>query len=554
MTRTYTDLHPTAPDWHHWNHGHALRRQAAERGDQVFAIFPEEDRRLTYAQTLDQADRIAGGFIGAGADRGDRVVIMARNSSAFILTWFATALADVVEAPINTAYEGEFLRHQVTLVQSRWVVVDDDLADRFIALRDALPGIDGFWVIDQGNQDAAVERLRAAGWQANRWEDLQLADPLEAEEPDTRGLTAVFFTSGTTGLSKGVAMPHAHMSFFAEITRCLTRFTEHDTWLSVTPLFHGNAQYMAVYPALIAGGRVVVRTRFSASRWVDQLREHDVTVTNFLGVMMDFVYKQPRREDDAENSLRCVFAAPTASSILEDFKDRFGIDAFVEVYGTTETSCPILSPYGEDRPAGAAGLNAAEWYDVIIVDPETDIEVPIGEVGEFCVRPRHPWICSLGYFNMPEKTNEAWRNMWFHTGDAVRRDEEGWYYFVDRIKDAIRRRGENISSYEVEQALLGHPAVAEVAVIGVPAPSEAGEDEVMAVIVPDAEAQTTPEEIWQWCVGRIPTFAIPRFLRFVDELPRTPSEKIRRNVLRDEAGQARDIADREALAPVATAT
>lgn len=544
MTRIYTDLQPTDPDWTHWSLPYALRRQAAERPDQVFAIFPEEDREYTYRETLDLAERIAGGFRSAGAQTGDRVVIMARNSSAFVLTWFATAMADVVEAPINTAYEGEFLRHQASLVTARWAVVDDDLASRFVPLADQLTDIEHFWVIDNGHQAEAIEHLRQAGWAADRWEDLCVGPPLNAPEPDVRGLTAVFFTSGTTGLSKGVAMPHAHMSFFAEITRCLTRFTSEDTWLSVTPLFHGNAQYMAVYPALIAGGTVVVRTKFSASRWVDQLREHDVTVTNFLGVMMDFVYKQPERLDDADNSLRCVFAAPTASSILADFKRRYGIEAFVEVYGTTETSCPILSPYGEERPAGAAGLNAGEWYDVIIVNPETDIEVPIGEVGEFCVRPRHPWISSLGYFNMPEKTTEVWRNMWFHTGDAVRRDAEGWYYFVDRIKDAIRRRGENISSYEVEQALLGHYGIAEVAVIGVPADNEAGEDEVMAVIVSDSEQSMTPEDVWEWCQGRIPEFAIPRFVRFVDQLPRTPSEKIRRNVLRDEAATATDIADR----------
>ncbi len=335
------------------------------------------------------------------------------------------------------------------------------------------------------------------------------------------------------------------MNSVSQLTLCLALFAEGDTGLSVTPLFHVNAQYMAVYPALIAGGRAVIRSRFSASLWVDQLREHDVTVTNFLGVMMDFVWKQPARSDDADNPLRCVFAAPTASSILEDFKARFGIEAFVEVSGTTETTTPILSPYGEDRPAGAAGLNAARWYDVVIVDPDTDMEVPVGEVGEFCVRPRHPWISSLGYYGMPEKTTEVWRNMWFHTGDAVRRDEEGWYYFVDRIKDAIRRRGENISSYEVEQALLGHPAIAECAVIGVPADTEAGEDEVMAVIVADGDL--APADVWAWCEGRIPAFAIPHFLRFRKDLPLTPSEKIQRNVLRDEAATADDVVDREAL-------
>lgn len=545
MSRIYDELEPTDPDWTRWTGAHVLRRQAAERGDQTFLIAPEEDLEISYGELLATCERVAGGLHAAGAERGDRVIIMAKNSSRFVLTWFGTAIGDLVEAGVNTAYEGEFLRHQVQLVDARWVVVDDDLADRFIALRDQLDVVEGFWVIDNsGDAAGAVERLRGAGWRAEHWDSLREAAPYDGPEPDARDLTAVFFTSGTTGLSKGVSMPNAQMNFFSELTRCLTRFTEDDTWLSVTPLFHGNAQYMALYPALIAGGRAVIRSRFSASRWVDQLREHDVTVTNFLGVMMDFVWKQPERPDDSDNPLRCVFAAPTASSILEEFKKRFGIEAFVEVYGTTETTTPILSPYGEDRPAGAAGLNAGKWYDVAIVDPETDMEVPVGEVGEFCVRPKHPWISSLGYYNMPEKTTEVWRNMWFHTGDAVRRDEEGWYYFVDRIKDAIRRRGENISSYEVEQALLSHPAIAECAVIGVPADSEAGEDEVMTVIVRNGDL--TAEEVWDHCAGRVPAFAIPRFVRFRDELPMTPSEKIQRNVLRDEAAIATDVWDREA--------
>jgi crotonobetaine/carnitine-CoA ligase len=545
LTRIYTDLEPTDPDWTRWTGAQVLRRQAAERGDRTFLIAPEEDVEITFAELLESAERVAGGLRAAGAIKGDRVIIMARNSSRFVLTWFGTAVGDLVEVPVNTAYEGEFLRHQVQLVDARWAVVDDDLADRFIALKDRLDKLERFWVIDSaGDAEGAVARLRAAGWDAEPWDGLRDAERYGEAAPDARELTVVFFTSGTTGLSKGVSMPNAHMNFFAEITRCLTRFTENDTWLSVTPLFHGNAQYMAVYPALIAGGRAVIRSRFSASRWVDQLREHDVTVTNFLGVMMDFVWKQPARADDADNSLRCVFAAPTASSILAGFKARFGIEAFVEVYGTTETSCPILSPYGEDRPAGAAGLNAGKWYDVAILDPETDIELPVGEVGEFAVRPRHPWISSLGYYDMPEKTNALWRNMWFHTGDAVRRDEEGWYYFVDRIKDAIRRRGENISSYEVEQALLAHPSVAECAVIGVPADNEAGEDEVLAAIV--ADGKITADEVWDFCAGRIPRFAIPRYLWFRKELPLTPSEKIQRNVLRDEAATAVDIIDREA--------
>ena len=269
-------------------------------------------------------------------------------------------------------------------------------------------------------------------------------------------------------------MPHSQMYFFGQEVVSLTRLTSDDTYLTCTPLFHGNAQFMAAYPAFVAGAAVVVRPKFSASRWVDHLRENNVTVTNLIGVMMDFVWKAAPRPDDTDNSLRCVYSAPTASSVLKQFMARFDIEAFVDAFGLTETCAPILSPYGEIRPPGAAGLVASDWFEIRLVDPETDREVPTGEIGELVVRYKQPWTCSLGYYGMPEKTVEAWRNLWFHTGDALRRDADGWYYFVDRYKDALRRRGENISSYEVEQALLGHPAVAECAVIGVPADVDAG--------------------------------------------------------------------------------
>jgi crotonobetaine/carnitine-CoA ligase len=250
------------------------------------------------------------------------------------------------------------------------------------------------------------------------------------------------------------------------------------------------------------------------------------------------------RADDADNSLRCVYAAPTAFSVLPEFMRRFGVEAFVDAFGLTETCAPILSPYGEMRPEGAQGLLARDWFEARLVDPETDMEVPVGTIGELVIRYKHPWTCSLGYYGMPEKTAEAWRNLWFHTGDALRRDEEGWYYFVDRYKDTLRRRGENISSYEVEQAILGHPAVSECAVIGVPADVEAGEDEVMAVIV--SSEPLTANDIWAWCQGRVPAFAIPRFVRFITALPRTPSEKIRKSELREQ-GITTDTNDRNAV-------
>ncbi|MGY2067265.1 AMP-binding protein [Blastococcus sp. SYSU DS0619] len=550
--RTYTDLVPAFADQADWTLATVLRHHAAHRPDAVFLDLPEEELTLTYAECLTQAESVADRLAEAGAAPGDRVLVMAANSSQFLRTWLGTGVGGTIEVPINTAYEGVFLEHQMVVAGPRWAVIDDVQAAKFVAVAGAAKVIEKFWVVDTGHRDAALEVLRAAGWAAAPWEELSAgARPGAAfSTPPPHAQASIFFTSGTTGPSKGVAMPHAQMYFFGQEVVSLQRLTPDDVYFTCTPLFHGNAQFMAAYPALIAGARLVCRPKFSASRWVEHLRVSGVTATNLIGVMMDFVWKQPARQDDADNVLRTVFAAPTASSIVAGFKARFGIEAFTEVFGLTETSAPILSPYGEDRPAGAAGLQAADWFDVRLVDPETDREVPVGEVGELVVRPKHPWTCSMGYFGMPEKTAEAWRNLWFHTGDALRRDAEGWYYFVDRYKDALRRRGENISSYEVEQGLLSHPAVLEVAVIGVAAESEAGEDEVMAYVV--ASAPVEARELWDWCEGRVPGFAIPRYIRLVDALPKTPSEKVQKAQLRD-LGITPDTADRLAAAAAAGA-
>ncbi|MPY56500.1 AMP-binding protein [Streptomyces spongiae] len=551
--RTYTDLVPAFPDQSDWTVATVLRHQARVRPDSVFLDSPEEGVTLTYAQTLTDAESVAGRLAAAGAVAGDRVLVMAANSTQFIRTWLGTGVAGYVEVPVNTAYEGAFLEHQLATAAPRWAVIDDTFADRFPALDAAARVVERFWVVDNGRRAEAIALLRAAGWAAEPWEDLLLPGaPLPGRDrpapPVARSLAAIFFTSGTTGPSKGVAMPHAQMYFFGQEVVSLQRLTADDVYLTCTPLFHGNAQFMAAYPVLIAGARLVLRRRFSASRWVDQLRASGVTVTNLIGVMMDFIWKQPPRPDDADNRLRSVFAAPTAASVLTGFRERFGIEAFVEVFGLTETSAPILSPYGEERPPGAAGLCAADWFDVRLVDPETDAEVPTGEIGELVVRPRHPWTCSLGYYGMPERTAEAWRNLWFHTGDALRQDAEGWFYFVDRYKDALRRRGENISSYEVEQALLAFEPVVECAVIGVAAEAEAGEDEVMAYVV--ASRKLDPRQLWEWCEGRVPAFAVPRYIRFADRLPKTPSERVRKAALRAD-GVTADTHDRLA-APAGT--
>lgn len=539
--RTYRDLRLTYPDRRTWTLPAVLRDRAATHGERTFLDVPFQDDRLTYAQTLDAAERVGGALLAGGCRQGDRVLIMAANSLEYLLAWFGASVAGLVEVPINTAYRGTFLEHQVRTVAPRAAVVDPGFVEHFLGL-DAAKGIHTFYVT--GSADAQIAALREAGWAAEPFAALTSADrPAVLPEVAASDLAAILFTSGTTGLSKGVMMPHAHFHFFADECVSLCRLTDADAHMAVGPLFHGNAQFLACYPAMIVGARFVLQERFSASRWVDQLRESAVTVTNFIGVMMDWVHKQPRRPGDADNPLRCLYAVPLATSIAPDFEARFGIEAFVENFGLTEISMPILTPYGEQRPTGAAGLLVDEYFDVRLVDPETDEEVPVGEVGELVVRANLPFTMTTGYYGMPERTVEAQRNLWFHTGDGLRRDAEGWYYFVDRLKDALRRRGENISSFEVEQPVLAHPGVADCAVVGVPADSEAGEDELLLVVVPEQGTTLTAAEIWEWCEPRLPAFALPRYVRIAGTLPMTPSGKVRKTELRA-AGVDADTADR----------
>jgi crotonobetaine/carnitine-CoA ligase len=538
--RTYEGPHIPLEDPGDWTLANALRLQATRRPDAVYLDAPDESATWTFAEVLASAEAVASTLLDSGLVSGDRVLILAGNSSQLMFSWFGAMVGSLVEVPVNTAYEYDFLAHQVRVSQPRAAIIDDIYAQRFVDVAADCTGIGQFWVIDNGELDGALKTLRSNGWLAEPFDDLLTRREVEMPTVNGRDLGAIFFTSGTTGPSKGVAMSHAQFYFDACENVSLTRLTPDDAYMVTTPLFHGNAQWLAAYPALVAGARFVLRRKFSASRWVDQVRHSGVTVTNFLGVMMDFVWKQPPRDDDADNPLRCIFAAPTASSILDGFRKRFGVEAFVEVFGLTETSMPILSPYGEDRPPGAAGLLVSDWFDIQLVDPETDKEVATGEVGEMLVRTKFPWTMSMGYYGMPEKTVEAWRNLWFHSGDALRQDEQGWYYFVDRYKDALRRRGENISSYEIEQALLAHPDILECAVIAAPAAIEAGEDEVMACVV--VAGSPAPRDLWTFCSERVPAFAVPRYIRIISELPRTPSEKVLKAELR-QAGITDDTYD-----------
>ena len=544
MTRFYDEYIPSFQDRSDWSSPTVLRHHANKRPNSIYLTIPWTDESYSYAETLDISERIASGMLSTGASSGDRVLIMIPNCSAYIFAWLGSSLAGLVEVPINTAYKGAFLSHQASTTSPKIAVISPEYIPRVLDVYESFESVELFILVGENNDTSAdISKLKNSGKQVINWEDLLRFEKVDLPVVSYSDLGSIFFTSGTTGLSKGVMMPHAHMYLFADETVSLTRLTSSDTYMSCGPLFHGNSQFLAAYPALIAGAQYVLQERFSASEWINQIRDSKATVTNFIGVMMDFVWQQEPQPDDSDNDLRCVFAAPTASSILEEYKSRFGIEAFVEVFGLTETCMPILTPYGQVRPPGAAGLLNEDWFDIRLVDPETDEEVEVGSVGELLVRPKFPWTACQGYFNMPDKTCDAFRNLWFHTGDGLKRDNEGWYYFVDRLKDALRRRGENISSFEIEQALISHELIEEVAAIGVPADQEAGEDEVMVFVVPSLGKVISAEAVWEYSEKQLPDFAIPRYIQIVKSLPKTPSEKVRKIELR-EIGVTNETNDR----------
>lgn len=531
----YREMELVFDDRQMWTLPHVLRERAATHGELTYLDVPDHGVSYTFAETLREAEAIGRGLIENGGEFGDRVLLMSPNRAEVILCWYGAAVAGMVEVPINTAYTGAFLEHQVRTTAPRFAVILAGYAERFCeGDTSAYDSIQHFYLLGAADEVAAAEAvLGAAGYAAGPYADIRSAGTADLPEVGRTDSGAIFFTSGTTGLSKGVNMSHSQLCFVAQQLVSLVRLSDRDVHMSVGPLFHGNAQFLAALPDLIAGARFVLREKYSASRWIDQVRDCGATVTNFIGVMMDWTYSQPERPDDADNQLRVVYTVPTPTAIVDGFRERFGVEAFVEQYGMTEISLPILTPYGRERPDGAAGLLNDEYFEAKIVDPDTDEEVEPGAVGEFVVRPKEPWIMLTDYYNMPDRTGEAARNMWFHTGDGLRRDEEGWFYFVDRLKDSIRRRGENISSYEVEQAILAHEEIVDCAAVAAPAAAQAGEDEVALFVVLAAGSSMDRARVRRLCDAKLPAFTRPEYIAILEALPMTPSGKVRKVELRD---------------------
>ena len=514
-----------------WTLPHVLEHQASHRPGRPCLSWTDAGEPLSYAAVNSTVNRLAHGLAAFGIGRGDRVCILLPNCLEFVFAWFALSKLGAVEVAISDAYKGSFLAHPLQLSQSRILVTTATLAQRLPEIEDQIP-IEQLLLVDEPGVDSAPPPMRRI--RVRRFDELysdNTANPPSVATPQDPA--AVLLTSGTTGPSKGVLMPHSQFYFFAEEDVQLMRLTENDVYMTGFPLFHGNAQFLTVYPCLIVGAHCVLYPRFSASDWAGRARRSGATVTNLLGATLAFICAQPPSPDDRAHQIRCIYAAPLATDLAGPFSERFGVREFVDGFGQTEISNVFMTPPDAVRPPGASGVLVDQWFEIRLADPETGEPVAEGQAGELLVRHKHPGIISDGYLGMPEKTIESRRDLWFHTGDALRRDAQGWYYFVDRVKDALRRRGENISSFEVEAVLRGHASVADCAVVGVAADEQAGEDEVMAFVVPRPGAVLDFASLAAWCDTRMPAFMIPRYFDTLAELPRTPTEKVLKKELRE---------------------
>ncbi len=538
------DLGPALPR-ERWTLVEAVRHQARAQGEREFLSF-ENGERFSFAEFDRLTDCLATALANLGLTAGDRILGLLTNSKEFMITMIATHKLRAVFVPVNTELRGGFLEHQIINSSPRIIVVDDNLMGRFSSFDPSETGIETVvGVGDESSPDisrlgllAEVSQVRMDSLLDTTPNTEKLADPSPSD------VCTIMYTSGTTGPSKGVLMPQGHCYLFALGIVAAMELTEQDRYFCCMPLFHANGLFMQVYASLLAGSSCHVTKRFSVTDWLNIVREENITVTNALGVMPEFIFRSPPSPNDRDHKMTRILAIPVAEEWGVAMQERFGVK-LRQGFGMTEVNMVAYSDLDDPVMSGCAGPPLSDFFEVIIADPDSDVELPRDQVGEILVRPKIPFCFNVGYFKMPDKTVEAWRNLWFHTGDAGRMDSEGRLFFVDRIKDRIRRRGENISSYELEQTLNEYPGVIESAAVGLRVPGAGGEDEIKAVIAIDGPSPD-PEAFLDWCVPRMPRHTVPRYLEFVAELDKTASGKIRKQAIRD-AGVTENTWDRESI-------
>lgn len=500
---------------------------AQNQPQKEFAVFQDGDV-WSYGTVREKVRALAAGFAKQGVAQGDHVAVWMFDSKEAILTFFAINYLGAIFVPLNTAFKGQVLSHVLTVSDASLMVAHGQLLARL----DATEAASISKIIYLGANPGATD-LELVEYSTVSGETGAPPALLKPIEPwDTQ---SIIFTSGTTGPSKGVLSSYLHI--FTNAGPETWHFvTGEDRFLINMPIFHIGGMGV-IFVMLCRGGSIAVMDGFDTEQFWPFVRESQTSAFFLLGVMTTFLLKKEPSEQDQDHNVRLAFMVPLTETCTE-FHERFGIDVYT-IFNMTEISSPIVSDPNPTK-RGTCGKKR-DGVDVRLVD-ENDCEVALGEIGEMIVRTDRPWGMNSGYYKNPVATAEAWRNGWFHTGDCFRQDDEGYFYFVDRMKDAMRRRGENISSFEVEAEVVAYTDVREAAAYAVP--SDIGEDDVMISVAPVAGKEIDHATLLNFLGDRMPYFMVPRYIRVLDELPKTPSAKVMKHILRSE-GVTPETWDRE---------
>jgi crotonobetaine/carnitine-CoA ligase len=505
----------------------ALDRAVAKHPQRI--LLDIGGKLFSYVEVDRLSTRMANALAALGVRPAQTVVTMLDNNADAIISWLAINKLRAVSVPINTALRGEFLRHQIVDADACLVICEGAYLDRIctvigdqLALKTVLyrGAIDG---------PLPAARVRIAPLDEHRGND----DAPLLEKPQPSDLACLIYTAGTTGPSKGCMLSYNFMCNLARLQLRAGPAAESDVTITPLPLFHMNAVCVGVLSNILVGARVAILPRFSVSNFWPEVERSGATIASILGGMGAMLAQAP----DNEAMTRCfgrihtVRGNPFTEQTKEIWRKRFGaLQVGGNGYGLTEACVVTSLPAGEYAAPGSSGKRIPD-FDVRIVD-ELDRELPANVPGEIIVRPLRPDIMFQGYWRRPEETLRLLRNLWFHTGDIGKFDEAGFFYFIDRKKDYLRRRGENISSFELESAFAQHPEIAEVAVHAVPAVT--GEDDVKVTAVRRPHSNLTEEQLFRWSMDKVPYYALPRYIEFRESLPRNPQGRVLKYALRAE--------------------
>lgn len=509
-----------------WTVAELLRVRAQVNPGSTF-LETVNGKSQSYAQVWLDAKRMANVLRNCGVQKGDTVVIMMRNGLDAVQAWFGTNALGAIDVTINTGYCGAPFTHALNQAHAKYLIVGAEFLPVLKASKADLLHLTTVLIVGE-KADACdpdgilyVDCVKALA---------SAPDDIELPTLSPSDIASIIYTSGTSGPAKGVLMPYAQVMLLAQQTADNLRIRSDDVYYSFHPLYHMAGKFMQVLACAAVGAKLVLDEAFAPQHWLQRVRESGATLSGAHGPMLEMIFAQPPTSEDRNHKLRTICSAPFPRHIAAAFEQRFNTRG-IEVWGMTEVGIPLWCSLDEPMQEGSCGRVDRKWFDFSVVDPATDDPVPVGEIGEFVVRPKHPWTLMQGYVGMPEKTVESWRNLWFHTSDSGYMDDAGNVYFIDRTSDRIRRRAENISSYDIEIAALRYPDVAEVAAVGT-ASEYAGDDDIRLCVVCKQGAQ--PEAIDLLChlATLLPHFMVPRYIEFMDALPRSATQKVQRAELR----------------------